>query len=166
MLPWTVIGSLVHYFSITYGDNFFVFLNIAFYGVGLPITILQSKIDLYFDALYGSKSTFQIRYWLAIFTMMIVILILPFCGYYGTIILTTIVGCSTWIAHGTTTTLTGIIRLKSNIMQQIGFALPAVYGIILSLSLDLSAEEIPTYKLLVLFFLSSISVLPGAYAWV
>lgn len=48
MLPWTAMGSLIHYFSVEYNKNYFTILNIAFYGVGLPITFMQKRIDNYY----------------------------------------------------------------------------------------------------------------------
>ena len=48
MLPWTAMGSLIHYFAMEHGKNYFTILNIAFYGVGLPITYLQKKFDNYY----------------------------------------------------------------------------------------------------------------------
>jgi hypothetical protein len=48
MLPWTAMGSLIHYFSVEYNKNYFTILNIAFYGVGLPITYMQKRVDNYY----------------------------------------------------------------------------------------------------------------------
>lgn len=41
------MGSLIHYFSEEYSKNYFTMLNIAFYGVGLPVTYLQKRYDAY-----------------------------------------------------------------------------------------------------------------------
>lgn len=48
MLPWTAMGSLIHYFSLEYDDNYFTILNIAFYGVGLSVTYMQKRLDTYY----------------------------------------------------------------------------------------------------------------------
>lgn len=46
------MGSLIHYFAVEYNKNYFTILNIAFYGVGLPITYLQKRADNYYGAFY------------------------------------------------------------------------------------------------------------------
>ena len=42
------MGSLIHYFALEYNENYFTILNIAFYGVGLPVTYLQKKFDIFY----------------------------------------------------------------------------------------------------------------------
>lgn len=166
MVPWTSIGTMVQYYSLTYGDSFFVYLNVAFYGVGLPISTIQRNVDIYYDTIYGSSLAFQWRFNISVLVMMICLLSLPFCGFYGIIANCAIIGCCTWVCHGSISTLAGMVKYRSGVLQQIGFALPAFYGIVFSLSLNLSSPHVST-KTSIIFFMSSVACLvPGLFAWV
>lgn len=118
------------------------------------------------DAVHGSKLTFKTRLHFCMISQIVCLLIAPFAGYYGLIALSMIIGCATWIAHSCTTSLSGMVKSNSSIMQQIGFALPAVFGIITSLAFNLSADDLPDLNLLLFFYSIALFVLPGIVCWV
>lgn len=51
-------------------------------------------------------------------------------------------------------------------MQQIGFALPAVFGIITSLVFNLSADDVPDINIILFFWSIALFVVPGIITWV
>lgn len=51
-------------------------------------------------------------------------------------------------------------------MQQIGFALPAVFGIVTSLAFDLSSDNVSDETIMMFFFSIAVFVLPGHLCWV
>jgi len=159
------MGSLIHYFAVEYNKNYFTILNIAFYGVGLPITYLQKRADNYYDALYGSKWTFKSRIHACFIIQICCLIIAPFAGYYGLVLVSMIIGCATWVAHSCTTSLSGMVKFNSSIMQQIGFALPAVFGIITSLVFNLSADDVPDINIILFFWSIALFVVPGIITW-
>lgn len=124
-------------------------------------------ISIFFsDALYGSKWTFKSRIHACLIVQIACLIIAPFAGYYGLIIVSMIIGCATWIAHSCTTSLSGMVKFNSSIMQQIGFALPAVFGIITSLVFNLSSDDIPDLNIMLFFFSIALFVIPGNITWV
>ena len=118
------------------------------------------------DAVHGSKLTFKTRIHLCLIAQVVCLLIAPFAGYYGLIILSMLIGCATWVAHSCTTSLSGMVKSNSSIMQQIGFALPAVFGIVTSLAFNLSDDDIPDLNIILFFFSIALFVLPGIVCWV
>lgn len=166
MLPFTCIGSLIIYFSSMYGKNYFIYLNIAFYMSGLPTCLIQRKVDSYVDVFYGSKFTYRRRLGGCLSIMTICLILAPFLDFYTLILDVVIVGCCTWICHGSTTSLSGMVQQNSSIMQQIGFALPAVYGVVANIVFDLSREDISVLNLMLFYFTSAFCCVLGIVAWV
>lgn len=56
----SILSSLV-YFQSQYGDNSFVYLNLAVYLPLLPVSIVQARYDQLYDEHYGSASAFLFR---------------------------------------------------------------------------------------------------------
>jgi hypothetical protein len=118
------------------------------------------------DAMHGSKWTFKTRIHTCLIVQIVALCVAPFAGYYGLIVVSMIIGCATWIAHSCTTSLSGMVKFNSSIMQQIGFALPAVFGIVTSLIFGLSDDDVPDLKIKLFFFSIAIFVVPGNISWV
>ncbi len=121
-------------------------------------------MDNYYDVIYGSKSTFRYRVFGCLALSAGCLLFVPFCEYYGIIAVTLVIGICTWVSHGCTTTLSGMVKYHSSIMQQIGFALPAVFGITMTLLLHLS-NPTPS-DIYVYFYTTTVMMIPGIVAWV
>ena len=51
-------------------------------------------------------------------------------------------------------------------MQQIGFALPAVFGIITSLAFNLGGNNVPDINVMLFYFSIALFVVPGIICWV
>ena len=51
-------------------------------------------------------------------------------------------------------------------MQQIGFALPAVFGIIASLTFGLGNDEVSDFNIMMFYFSIAVFVVPGHITWV
>ena len=166
MLPFTCIGSLIIYFSAKYGQNYFIYLNIAFYMSGLPVALVQRRIDSYMDIFFGSKYTYRRRLWLCLSVLTLCLILAPFLDFYTLIIDVAVVGFCTWVCHGSTTSLSGMVQQNSSIMQQIGFALPAVYGVIANVVFDLASEDISQLNLILFYFTSALFCVVGIIAWV
>ena len=109
--------------------------------------------------------TYRRRLWICLLVLFVCMCLAPFCGEIGLIAIVTVIGCATWIAHGTVTNLTSMLKMDASTMQQIGFALPAVVAVILSVALNLSRDTVSSSYLLIFFFLCAALVVPGAFAW-
>ena len=165
MLPWTAVGSLLHYFAGRYGDHFYVYLNVAFYGIGLPLSYSQKKFDTFLDSMYGSKFMFRRRLYVSMSILFLAVLCGPFAGEYGTLAIVIAIGLGTWAAHGCTSTLASMVKMNSSTMQQIGFAFPGVYSIIMVHVLDMEGTVSRT-RLEIFYYTTALCVLPGVLAWV
>lgn len=118
------------------------------------------------DAIHGSKLTFKTRIHVCLLVQVSCLIVAPYAGYYGLVIVSMIIGCATWMAHSCTTSLSGMVKFNSSIMQQIGFALPAVFGIITSIVFNLSSDNIPDLNVKLFFWSIALFVLPGNICWV
>lgn len=165
MIPWTAIGSLIDTYTSKYGKNYFVYLNLAFYGIGYPISIFQQKLDLYFDVIYGSKVTFHHRLFISFIISFCLLIILPFVNGYIYILIVIGIGACTWTSHGCASTLAGLIKFDSPILQQIGFVLPGLFSILMIYTLDLKGGEISFTRKLIFFSCACFCILPGLIAW-
>jgi hypothetical protein len=166
MIPWTAIGSLIAYYTEKYGKSYFVLLNLAFYGVGYPVSVLQQWLDLYYDTIYGSTFTFQYRLTLALFTSLIAMTALPFVDQNIFLLLTALIGVCTWASHGSASTLAGLIKMNSPILQQIGFVLPGIYSVIMVFALHLKSAEVSVSERVIFFYIAGAIMIPGLIAWV
>jgi hypothetical protein len=164
MLPWTAMGALLHYYAGQYGDAFFVYLNVAFYGVGLPLSYTQKLMDNYYDLTMGSKFMFRRRLWIAMSILFVTLLFGPYAGEMGTILMVIVVGLTTWSAHGCACTLASVVKLNSSTMQQIGFVLPGLYSVVAVTVLDMEGD-VPEWRLRLFFWMTAAGVLPGIAAW-
>jgi len=129
------------------------------------VSYVQRRVDAYYDVFYGSKFTYRRRIWLCLGILVLCLIIAPFVRFYGLIAICVVIGCCTWVCHGITTSLAGIVQMKSGIMQQIGFALPAVYGIIANLSFKLSRDNVPASSIFAFYFTSAAVATLGIAAW-
>lgn len=166
MTPWTSIGSLITYFTCSYGPSYFVYLNVAFYCSGLPVALFQRRFDSYYDTIYGSKYMYRLRVYIGLLLDMGLLIAAPFAGYVTFILIVFVIGVSTWSSHGCASTLASIVKYRSNVMQQIGFALPAVYSIIMSQLLDLHDHSIDHKTISLFYFVTAVIMLPGLLSWV
>lgn len=164
MLPWVTIGSLIKYFADEYGDSYFVILNVAFYAVGYPVSYIQRRVDLYYDTIYGSKKTFRRRIEICMVALLGIVLVLPALKGYIYVAAVTVIGIFTWTAHGASSSLASVVKNNSNIVQQIGFALPGVFALVMSaayhLSTDSSRTEFTTF-----YVITGAFVFLGLVAW-
>lgn len=93
MVPWVAIGSLVNYFTVTYGGSYFVILNVAFYAVGYPVSYCQRKLDIYYDTIYGSRNTFRRRIeFCMLFQIGLVLSLLGPMNKFGYVAIVTMIG--------------------------------------------------------------------------
>lgn len=165
MIPWTAIGSLIDTYTNKYGKNYYVYLNLAFYGIGYPVSFLQSKVDLYYDVKYGSKVTFYKRLLISLLIVLILLGLLAFVDGILYIIVVIGIGACTWISHGCASTLAGLIKFDSPILQQIGFVLPGLFSILMIYTLDLKGGEVSFEKKLIFFSCACLCTTPGLIAW-
>ena len=165
-LPFTAMGSLIHYYSDKYGTSFFVYLNVAYYLTGLPTSIMQRKVDTYFDTLYGSKLTFRIRMYTSLIALVILVLLVPISDYTTLIIISFFIGIFNWLSHGSATTLASIVQKQSSTYQLIGFMFPGVVCIILVLAFNVSdADSISLEELYTYYGIVSLCSMQGICAW-
>jgi hypothetical protein len=165
MLPWTAVGSLLHYFAGQYGDNYYVYLNVAFYGIGLPLSYSQKKFDTFLDTMYGSKFMFRRRLYVSMSILFIALLFGPFAGEFQTLGIVIVIGLCTWSSHGCTSTLASMVKMNSSTMQQIGFAFPGVYSIVMVNVLEMEGE-VSQKRLYIFYFTTALFTVPGIIAWV
>jgi hypothetical protein len=165
MLPWVSIGSLITYYVEEYGEDYFVYLNIAFYAVGYPVSYLQRRVDVYYDTIYGSKFTFRRRLEFCFAILMTLLMIIPTAGNTGTIILVALIGICTWMAHGSSSSLASVVKNNSNVVQQIGFALPGVYALIMHTTFEITVDSSRS-KFYVFFGVTASLVFTGLLSWV
>jgi hypothetical protein len=165
MIPWTAVGSLIDYYTNHYGRNYYVYLNLAFYGVGYPVSLLQQRIDLYYDILYGSQQTFQTRLYFNLSLSLVLLCLLPFLQDFLYILAVLGIGFTTWSAHGCASTLAGLIKFDSPILQQIGFVLPGLFSILMIYTFDLKGGDISLRKRIIFFSCACGCVVPGLIAW-
>lgn len=165
-LPFTAMGSLIHYYSDKYGSSFFVYLNVAYYSTGLPTSILRRKADTYFDTLYGSILTFRVRMYTSMFALVFLVLLIPLSDFTSLIIISLFIGIFNWLSHGSATTLASIVQKKSSTYQLIGFMFPGVVCIILVLAFNVSdADSLGLEELYVYYGVVAMCCLQGIYAW-
>jgi hypothetical protein len=166
MVPWTAVGSLIDYYTCHYGKNYYVYLNLAFYGVGYPVSLLQQRVDLYYDIIYGSKQTFQGRLYVCLTCSMLLLCILPYLEGVFYILAIIGIGINTWFAHGCASTLAGLLKFDSPILQQIGFVLPGLFSILMIYTLNLrGGGDISLHKRILFFSCACLCVVPGLFAW-
>ena len=166
MVPWTAVGSLIDSYTSQYGKNYYVYLNLAFYGVGYPVSLMQQRVDLYYDILYGSKTTFQGRLYICLTCLILLLWTLPYLQGIFYIFAIIGIGINTWFAHGCASTLAGLLKFDSPILQQIGFVLPGLFSILMIYTLNLrGGGEISFRKRIVFFSCASLCVIPGLFAW-
>jgi hypothetical protein len=166
MLPFIATSGLISYYSSKYGMGFFVFLNFAYYGTGLPVSYLQKNLDKYYDTIYSSKYTFRKRVYLAMWVSIIFIIASPFAGEMALLFMTVGIGFCTWSCHGGVSAVTSIIKGNTNIMQQIGFVLPGISTIILLRLFRLREDDVDDDEIFIYYIITGILVLPGLLAWV
>jgi hypothetical protein len=165
MVPWTAVGSLIDYYTHHYGKNYYVYLNLAFYGVGYPVSLMQQRVDMYYDIIYGSKQTFQGRLYICLTCSMFLLCILPYLEGIFYIFAVIGIGINTWVAHGCASTLAGLLKFDSPILQQIGFVLPGLFSILMIYTLDLKGGDISFHKRILFFSCACLCVMPGLFAW-
>lgn len=165
-LAWTAVGSLIRYYSFTYGASFFVYLNVAFYAVGLPVTYIQRKYDTYYDTLLGSTDTFLMRVSLLLLISVALLQCAPITTKMSMLALAMGIGLCTWFSHGTVTNLSSIAKNQSSTYQQVGFMLPGAMCILLVLVLELDVDIISRNELYRYYIIISALVLSGVIAWV
>jgi hypothetical protein len=51
-------------------------------------------------------------------------------------------------------------------MQQIGFAFPGVYSVIIIFSLNIKGDDVPEKNVNLFYFITAAFVFPGLFAWV
>lgn len=165
MVPWVSIGSLIRYFSAMYGDSYFVILNVAFYAVGYPVSYVQRRADLYYDTVYGSKTTFQWRIEICMASLVGCVLLLPVLDGALYVAVVTVVGVFTWTAHGASSSLASVVKNNSNIVQQIGFALPGVFALVMNAAYHMT-EDTSDQRILQFYIIVACCVCVGLIAWV
>jgi hypothetical protein len=165
MIPWTAVGSLIDYYTHHYGKNYYVYLNLAFYGVGYPVSLIQQRLDLYHDIIYGSQQTFQTRLYVSVSLSLVLLSLLPFLTGVSYILAIVGIGLTTWTSHGCASTLAGLIKFDSPILQQIGFVLPGLFSILMIYTFDLKGGDISLRKRIIFFACASGCVIPGLIAW-
>lgn len=165
MVPWVSIGSLIRYFSDEYGDSFFVILNVAFYAVGYPVSYIQRRMDLYYDTVYGSKRTFRRRIEICMVILIICTCLLPVIRGAIFVIAVTVIGIFTWTAHGASSSLASVVKNNSNIVQQIGFALPGVFALIMNSTYHLDTNS-SRFEFMTFYGITAACVALGLVAWV
>ncbi|GMH47220.1 hypothetical protein TrRE_jg2696 [Triparma retinervis] len=128
MSLWISVGTLIDYYNVRYGPLFFLFLNTSFYAPGLPISILQHRLDQIYDQYYGASTTWFFRVVGSMFILLICSLLLPHTSEPREIAgIVLLVGVSTWTAHGTLTTITSLYPTRAVGYLQFGFQVPNVF---------------------------------------
>jgi len=140
MFPWTAICSKVHYYTQTFGQSYFVLMNILFYVSGLPIMLISRKFDTIIDIKYNSKRTYLIRTIFSLVCITTIIFFIPQSDGKGILICVGLLGIFTWALHGCQSKLAALVRGNSATYQQIGFVLPAVLSLILNSTLGSPRE--------------------------
>ena len=148
-----------------YGASFFVYLNVAFYSVGLPTSYIQSHLDTYYDTLIGSKLTFRLRVFSALFCIIGILLLAPITEKNSMIFLSMCTGVCTWGAHGTVSSLATVVKCNSNTYQQIGFMLPGVFCIAMVFLMGLDSDALSDKTLYTYYGITAVCVFIGAVAW-
>ncbi len=162
----TAIGSLIRYYTDNYGASFFVLLNVSFYAVGLPTSIIQRALDSYVDYIYDSKYAFRLRVWIFLMIICSLLLTAPVVGKYGMLGVACGIGVFTWASHGSVTSLASVVKSNASAYVQIGFMLPGVYGIVLVITLGLNTGNISTYALYRYYAITAACVVQGIFSWV
>lgn len=164
-LAWTAVGSLIRYYSAKYGASFFVYLNVAFYAVGLPVTYAQRNFDTYYDTLLGSADTFLMRVFLLLFISIGLLLCAPITEQMSMIFVAMGVGLCTWFSHGTVTNLSSIAKNGSSTYQQVGFMVPGALCIFLVMAMNLDVDDLSHLTLYRYYGIVSVMIATGVVAW-
>ncbi|GMI48042.1 hypothetical protein TrCOL_g4816 [Triparma columacea] len=128
MALWISVGTLIDYYNARYGPLFFLLLNTSFYAPGLPISIMQHRLDQQYDQYYGASATWFFRVLGSMFIILLCSLILPLLHSPAFVSLTVLlVGVATWTAHGALTTITSLYPTKAVGYLQFGFQVPNVF---------------------------------------
>jgi len=135
MFPWTAICSKIEVLTQLYGKEFFTLMNAYFYISGLPVSLISSWYDNTMDMKYESKNAYTIRTLVCLAFMWILVMILPFTNAQQMSTIVGLLGIFTWSVHGSHSKLAAMLQFNSNIYQQIGFALPAFFSLLLNLTL-------------------------------
>mmetsp|Transcript_13451 Transcript_13451/g.27453 ORF Transcript_13451/g.27453 Transcript_13451/m.27453 type:complete len:451 (+) Transcript_13451:158-1510(+) len=138
MSLWVSLGTLIDYYNVRYGPLFFLFLNTSFYAPGLPIAVMQHKMDQKYDMKYGTKATWGFRVIGGMIVLLVCSFLLPLSHSSLAIILTTLtIGIFTWTAHGTLTTITSLYPTRAVSYLQFGFQVPNIYvlGLVMGLGI-------------------------------
>jgi hypothetical protein len=169
MAPWVSIGSLISYYS-KYGQNYFVWLNCAFYFPGLPISVLQFQLDKVYDLRWGSRGTFLFRIGFCQLTIVGICLALPYCAKYATLALIGLLGVVTWSAHGTCVTLASLFSAGAVGFLQFGVQAPNVYALGLVIALGVFGMTDPKMytveKIFIFYYSTAVFVLLGLFCGV
>jgi len=101
MLPWAELGSLISYYTASYGADFYVKLNCAYYFPGFPVALLQQQLDGILDNMYTSQFTFMIRGLVCFITSQLLLLLLIwFKSKESILFIFALLGLCGWICHG------------------------------------------------------------------
>jgi hypothetical protein len=144
MFPWTAIGALVSYFTDTYGRSYFVIINVIFYFAGFPMSLVQLFFDAGYDSVYSSLLAFRFRIIGSMALLFATACFAPFTDRYTFAIVCFVLAIATWSCHGSVSTLAALVQYNSSTYQQIGFNLPVVASLILTLSIDTSGMGVKT----------------------
>lgn len=139
-LPWTVLASLVEYYSNLYGKEYCVYLYFTYHCVALPILYFEEQIEYFAAAVYGPDYTFEERMWLAIGATALALFAAPYSGEFGLILLCALIGGCTWVYSRRSVFYTAPSLVKSHDLLFLGISLPiflcAIYAVVVYEVLD------------------------------
>jgi len=110
---FAAVGALVSYYNRVNGPAFYVLLNSVFYFSGLPCSLVQARVDSYFDTKFGSKSAFLYRGVFFFVGLILSGLSLLCSNGYMTLVAFGFAGIFSWLSFGNLTSLVSIFPKSS-----------------------------------------------------
>lgn len=165
MVPWTSLGSLISYYKYNYSANFYVKIYCCYYLPGLPVALLQYRLDTILDYNYGSRWTYLLRGFISYLGMIaVVVLMIWVTDRFTLIILFTLLGVCGWLCHGTASMLASMYPAYAIASLQTGFRCPEIFTVVAVAWLRLGKH--PEGTALNIFFVSTaVFIFIGLIAW-
>ena len=166
MAPWTFIGSLIAYFKVSRGANFYVEVYAMYYAMGLPSSLVQQRYDTYWDMKFGATRMFLFRGQFNFLIMIGVVLLMPYVllRRYTMLLLMATLGVTSWTLHGTACQLASMCSTSSISALQTGFRTPEILAIVACYYLDIGVSASP-FAIRVFFLMIAVLAVAGLFAW-
>mmetsp|Transcript_23957 Transcript_23957/g.35166 ORF Transcript_23957/g.35166 Transcript_23957/m.35166 type:complete len:487 (-) Transcript_23957:185-1645(-) len=152
--PWLVVLYAVHFYTIRFGRDYFIFLNFAFYVVGFPICYIERQVDGFLVDIFGSTSHSYQRIKYCTLLMTVCIICCPYLNEGTLMLVVMAMGCCSWIAHGATARIFKTVTDVS-VIHMTPHLMAAVIAAVMVFSFELVGSEPEKRNLMGYYFTSA-----------